>query len=427
MKKLMWPVAFLMLVCGLMNEVMAETVIRFSWWGGAARKQATLNAIALFEKKNPGIKIRPEAFEWSSYEENLKVLMFGRSEPDVMQVGWAFLMTMSKNGNGFYDLGLQKQLVRSEDFHGSSISSGIVKGKLNALPISDTARFILWQQSMLDKAGVKPPVTWDDLFAMGPAFKQKLGDAYYPLDGGLFDMVMLSHAYIYQKTGRPFIDTNTGTITLNQAEAQEWIHFFKRLYDEHVCPDWKTRLGKGGENTPLQKYPEWKDGHWAGTYIWNTSISLYTDALPKTTKAAIYPLPTVAKPLNSGYFGRPSMLYAVSKNSKNPDVAVRFVNFMLHDPDAARLLGTQRGLPLSKSAYAVIQREKMAPPLDIRSNDLLMNAKIDIPSPFYDDSRMRDVIRGVFEAVAFGKINEKEAATRLLRDASAAAAKMRVN
>ena len=33
------------------------TTLRFSWWGGGARHDATLKAIAAFEAKNPGVKI----------------------------------------------------------------------------------------------------------------------------------------------------------------------------------------------------------------------------------------------------------------------------------------------------------------------------------------------------------------------------------
>ena len=35
-------------------------VLRFSWWGGSGRHEATLKALRLFEEKNPGVKIKAE-------------------------------------------------------------------------------------------------------------------------------------------------------------------------------------------------------------------------------------------------------------------------------------------------------------------------------------------------------------------------------
>lgn len=426
MKKLVRLIAAMLLACFVVNVACAETVLRFSWWGGDARKQATLKAIALFESKNPGVKIRPEAFEWATYEENLKVLLFGRGEPDVMQINWAFLPTMSKSGTSFFDLLQYKQQIKFDDFMGD-VNSGMVKGKLNALPISNTARVFIWQQNTLQKAGVTPPKTWDDLLAMGRAYKQKLGDAYYPLDGGLWDSLMIAHAYIYQKTGKPFVDYERGTIALSPAEVQEWVHFFTQMSENHVIPDWKSRLAKGGDDKPVQKYQEWMDGHWSGNYQWDSAISSSTGTLPKTTKMVVSALPTVAKPLNSGYFGRPSMLFAVSKNSKNPELALKFINFMLSDPDAAKILGVARGVPLSKSSFAVVQREKMLPELEGKANEILRATKVDLPSPYYEDARFRSVITGIFEQVAFGRISEKEAASKLISEGNAAIAKIRAH
>ncbi len=42
--------------------------------------------------------------------------------------------------------------------------------------------------------------------------------------------------------------------------------------------------------------------------------------------------------------------------------------------------------------------------------------KIDLPSPLFENARFNKFMREVFETVAYGKISEQEAATRLVED-----------
>ena len=43
--------------------------IRFSWWGGESRHQATIAAAELFSAAHPDITLRTEYGAWSGWEE----------------------------------------------------------------------------------------------------------------------------------------------------------------------------------------------------------------------------------------------------------------------------------------------------------------------------------------------------------------------
>ncbi|MDP3612828.1 MAG: ABC transporter substrate-binding protein, partial [Rubrivivax sp.] len=141
------------------------TVLRFAWWGGAARHAATLKAIALFEQKNPGLKVKAEYMGFNGYLERLTTQVAGGSEPDVMQINWAWMAMFSKRGNGFTDLDPYRSLLSLDQFSTEDLSTGRVAGKLNALPVSYTARVLLWNQTTFQRAGLPLPRTWDELFA----------------------------------------------------------------------------------------------------------------------------------------------------------------------------------------------------------------------------------------------------------------------
>ena len=50
----------------------AEPVtLRFSWWGGEARHEATIAAAELYMEKNPNVKIEFEYSGWDGYKDKL--------------------------------------------------------------------------------------------------------------------------------------------------------------------------------------------------------------------------------------------------------------------------------------------------------------------------------------------------------------------
>jgi oligogalacturonide transport system substrate-binding protein len=157
-----------------------KRVLRFAWWGGAARHAATLKTIALFEQRNPGLKVKAEYMGFNGYLERLTTQVAGGSEPDVMQINWAWLAMFSKRGTGVTDLDAYKGLLALDQFSAGDLAMGRVAGKLNALPSSYTARVLLWNQTTFGRAGLALPTTWDELFAAGPVFRSRLGDAPLP-------------------------------------------------------------------------------------------------------------------------------------------------------------------------------------------------------------------------------------------------------
>ena len=78
--------------------------LRFSWWGGDDRHSATLKAIELWEKTHPEIKIEPEYGGWDGWTEKINTQVAGNTAPDVMQINYDWLVTLSSDGKSFYNL-----------------------------------------------------------------------------------------------------------------------------------------------------------------------------------------------------------------------------------------------------------------------------------------------------------------------------------
>lgn len=407
----------------------APSTLRFSWWGGGERHETTLKAIAAFEAKNPGVKIKAEYMGFGGYQERLTTQIAGGSEPDIMQINWAWLYTYSRNGDGFLDLGMHKPLLALNEFSDEELRMGTVAGKLNGLPTSYTARLFVWNKAAFDRAGMKLPTSWDELFAAGKQFQAKNGDKAYPIDGELYDMLLLSQSYIHQKYGTPYVDPTAPKVAMSPQAALEWVQTYKKLIDGKVATPLPYRASLGGADKPTEQQQDWVTGQWAGNYTWDSVLRLRASTLNKEQKLDIGEFPMVPGAKNSGLFGRPSLVFAASKRTKHPEVAVKFINFMLTDPEAARILGLTRGVPAAESQYKVLVQEKRIEPLEMKAFQQIKGFKdagrISLPSPLFESPRVQKFVREVFEQVAYGKLSDEQAAARLLDEGNAMLARLK--
>ena len=412
--------ALLLAGCGRQRDA---NQLRFSWWGGAARHEATLKAVALFERRHPGLRVKCEYMGFNGYLERLTTQIAGGAEPDVMQINWAWLAMFSKRGTGFLDLNAHKSLLTLDQFAPEDLASGVVAGRLNALPVSYTARVLLWNPATWQRAGLPLPTTWDELFAAGPQFKRVLGDGAYPLDGELYDMLLLSQAWVQQRHGTAFVDPRQPRVAMSEAAATDWVRIYQRLVGEHVATPLPLRASLGGAEKPTEQQQDWVAGRWAGNYTWDSAIQLRASTLPKGQPLALGAFPTLPGAPESGMFGRPTLMFAVSRKTPRADAAARFVDFLLTDPEAALLLGRTRGLPAARAPLALLQREKRFPPLELEAAAQIQAqraaGRIVLPSPLFEHARLQKFMREVFETVAYGKTDAPSAGRRLVTEGQA--------
>ncbi|MFO1325972.1 MAG: ABC transporter substrate-binding protein [Rubrivivax sp.] len=399
-------------------------VLRMAWWGGAARHQATLKAIALFEQRHAGVKVKAEYMGFNGYLERLTAQVAGGSEPDVMQINWAWLAMFSKRGNGFTDLNAHAARLPLDQFDPADLATGRVAGKLNALPVSYTARILLWNATTFARAGLALPRSWDELFACGEVFASRLGDRWYPLDGELYDLMLLSQAYVQQRHGLPYVHPQEPRVGMTPEAATLWVRTYRQLVGRHVGTPLPLRASLGGAERPTEQQPDWTQGHWAGNYTWDSVIGLRASTLRPGQQLALGEFPRLPEARDSGMIGRPSLMFAVGRNCRQPELAAALLAHLLADPEAARLLGRTRGVPVARDAFAALLRERALPPLELQAHEQIQQQRrsplgITQPHPLFEHARLHRLMREVFETVAYGKAGDDEAARRLVDEGNA--------
>lgn len=126
------------------TEAPKKVSLRFSWWGGDARHQATLEAIKLYMDRNPNVTIEAEYGGYGDYYQKLVTQLAGESAPDIMQVDSIWIADLYKQGEMFVDLYTMEDKMDMSGFDKTFLKNYCeVDGKLQGLPKSiATATFI---------------------------------------------------------------------------------------------------------------------------------------------------------------------------------------------------------------------------------------------------------------------------------------------
>lgn len=415
MRKIVLAILFALFT--VQSALAGENVtLRFSWWGGAERHEATLAALRAFEEANPGAAVKAEYMGWDGYLERLTTQIGAKSEADVMQIDWAWLAMFSKDGNGFYDAYQLKDSMNLDEFEQQWLDSGTVKGKLNAFPVSFSALVIAYNKDTWAKAGIPFPSTWDELADSGKVFKEKLGPEYYPIDLNRDERIYLTHAYIFQKTGKQFLDPEKAEVALTREELADWLGYYKRLIDSGTVMSPQDRASIGGDNErQSQEFKQFMDGHWAGSCTFDAALANRLGTV-KDEDFAIGPFPTLEGAKSSGRVGRPAMMFAISKTAKNPEMAGRLIEFLLASEEGAKILKSTRGAFLTKTGYGTLLNEGLIKPINKEAMDQVRAAHCHTPNPYFEHARTKNLMHEVFEEVGYGKTTLEDGADTLLRE-----------
>ncbi|CDZ56838.1 ABC transporter substrate-binding protein [Neorhizobium galegae] len=385
--------------------------LRMSWWGSDDRHVATQQALKVCGAKF-GHTIAPEFTGFQGHQEKIATQLAGRTEADIMQVNWPWLPLFTKNGDGFADLNQYKDIIDLSQWSKSDLDSGSVKGKLNGISVSTTGRVFMFNKTTYDKAGIPIPKTWEELIAAAPKMKEKLGKEYYPFEGAALDARLMVILRTTQKTGKDLIDPATNKVAWSEAELAEGLEFYKTLVDKGVIESWK-QVAAGG-NTPLHENQKWAKGQVAGTYQWDSTYGKIATPMEKGQELVPVKLLTIEGAKTDGVYRKPSMLFSVSRNSKDPKAAAQVLNCLLNDPEAVKIMGATRGIPSSKAALDTLTKEGKIKPVQLEAYKRVMEPSSPGVSPLNEHPRVTEVFDTNFEAFAYGQQSSKDAATEII-------------
>lgn len=391
--------------------------LRMSWWGGDARHVATQEALKLCGAKL-GHTIKPEFTGWQGHGEKVTTQLAGGTEADIMQINWPWLSQFSRDGSGFADLRQFSDQIDLSQWTEDQLAGGTMNGKLNGIPVSMTGRVFYFNDAAFTKVGLGVPKSWEDLAAAAEVMNP---EGAHPFDAAKLNAIFIVSLAATQATGKDLIDPATGQVAWTKEDIAKALEFYQGLVDQGVIRSWKEAVAVG--NVELFDDPAWAEGRVGGSYEWDSTYAKYEDPLKE---GKLVPVPPFRIPgaTTDGAYKKPSMVFSISKNSKNPEAAAQVVNCLLNDPEAVMILGDTRGLPASAVALKTLTEAGKLSPQLIAATEIVAKATGPAVSPLNEHPAVRDAFQSAIEEFAYGQVSAEEAAEIIIDEIDHATARM---
>ena len=380
----------------------------FSWWGGDPRHEATLELIELYESlpENEHVKINPHYGAWTNWQEQFTIAFSGNQEADLMQVNYNWVPIFSPTGEGFYDLRQLDHIINLDNYEAElldSMTSG-EENVLQAIPTSVTSQVPFINATVYEKAGVDIPTTWDELMEAGRTIQAELGEEYFAL-GKIGYNTHLLHNYLIQTTGKQLIDEN-GELNNTVEELEAGFQLIVDLIENGVIPNQSFDSEEADEMNQ-----NWITGRYGGFMNWDSTVSRFTGTIEEGNEIVSAPHFTMDGAERSGILTKPSMGFAIGRNTEHPEEVARFLEWMLTDPQAVEIMQLERGIPANTSAYNHLVAEGMLEGVAVDAYEIHANADdVIVMHPFFEHQLVRDVYEYALENVAFELWSPLEAA-----------------
>ncbi|NTF89010.1 carbohydrate ABC transporter substrate-binding protein [Agrobacterium rhizogenes] len=399
---------------GAMPAFADATQLRAMWWGSPDRGKRTIGVAELFHAKNPDISVVGESISGDGYWAKLATGMASQNIADVFQLEPSTISDYSKRGACMPLDQFVPSTLNVDSFGKDVLKLTTVDNKLYGVGLGLNSFAMFYDEEMFKKTGLTPPgptTTWAEYADLVVEMTKAAGKRGYwggPY-GARYNYVL--DAWLRQR-GKSLY-TDEGGLGFSVDDAKEWYSYWEDLRQRGgtVSADVQTLDQNVIESNCLAL------GKSAIGMAYSNQLVGYQ--LVVKSKLAVTMLPREKKDGPSGHYYRPALIWSVGATSKNGEAAAKFINFFVSDPDAGKILGVERGVPMSPAVRAAI-----LPTLNpveqqtVKYIELLKDqvGTYPVPAPLGSQEFDQNVMRPVADQLAFGKITVAEAAQKLVEE-----------
>ncbi|MEF3312995.1 ABC transporter substrate-binding protein [Paenibacillus sp. GYB004] len=385
--------------------------MRFSWWGSDPRHKATLDVIALYESKNPNVKIEGEYMGSDGYKEKLMTQLAGGSAPDIMQIDPPWLADFTKQFNSFADLS-QMPDINTSGFDQEFVKNyGVVDGKLVGLPTGISGITMVLNKDVLTKAGIDPNTVWDwdTLLTEGAKVNKADPKSYFLATDQFATVIQILPPYLKQKTGNQIVKDDY-TLGFTRADLVDAFTYLKKLFDNKVVePAAQQYLFKA-------KYfenPVWANKQAGSTIEWIAAIGPRMEPFRSSADVSLLPIAKDAK--DTGVIVRPANMLSINSKSPDKEEAAKFLNFFFNDKEALAILKDTRSVPPTEIGRQVSAEKNLIDPLILKAIEQASKKQGMADNVISLNIQLQNIMIDTVEKVGFGRSTPEAAADEMIK------------
>lgn len=390
-----------------------EVNLRFSWWGGDARHQATLDSISIYMDKNPNVKISAEyTGDMGGYRDKLATQVASGSAPDIIQVDVTWLPGYAERGDIFSDMLEYKDTIDTSSLDQDFIDNfSMYDNKLLGLPLGINAVTFMYNSELVKKAGINidPDWDWETFISEGKKLHEMDSNLYFlNIDPQSLHENIFSN-YVRQRTGNKLVNDDY-TLGFDKQAASEAYEVVRRMFDENICQpaSESTVYNKG-----IDKNPKWIANEFAATVNYGSNIALFRPGLGGTAAEAAN-IPVIKDANNTSIIVRPQSFICINNKSAEKQESAKFINFFLNDEESQLALKDTRSVPPTETARKALDEAGLIDSLSIKVVDQALPRAGLADNNLSTDQQLNDAGVSVMEKIMFGAVTPEEAADELI-------------
>ena len=419
-KKIALTLLILVLAAGMLfagGEQGGPTTLRFSWWGTDARHEATLAAIAAFERANPSIKIEPEYGSQDGYNAKKTTEFASRTAPDLMQIE-------TGAGPEYQRLGVLYNLSNLSYIKFDKFDPNFLKangqfgtGSQYAIPTGMAGTALTVNKTLADKLGIDmtKQYDWDQLIVWGQQVRAADPSCYLLSVNTQYGMDFFVRAHARQLIGGPIIDDAGKRLNITEAQFTQIFDFIDRMYKSGTSA---PASYKAPFNPNDQTDPNWIAGKYVA-HVGYTSTAEVVQAANPSVQYIAGRLPLDANGKGDGWYNDCPQFMGIYALTKYPEMAAKFFDFFFNTEEAARILGTVRTIPPTAMAQKIVVDEKIANPLTVEATAMSASysglSEQQSGGSLTTNQEVQDILRNLYEEVAYGRMIPAQAAGQAMQ------------
>jgi multiple sugar transport system substrate-binding protein len=304
------------------------------WWGAEKRAELTEQALALYTQKHPNVTFKKTWQGNQGYFDKLATLTAGGNAPDIFQIDDNYISEYAGRGvtldltpyteNGKLDVSKFPESLRKY---------GEVDGKLAGVAMGENTQGLVYNKTLLTKFGLPEPKTgmsWEEFIDWAADVSKK---AKLPGTQDASAVYQALWVYLRQNGKDLYAGKQLG---FDEADMTKWFTLWKNARAKGATPTPDVIHEGNASDVSKQLIVTGKAGT---SWVW-------TNQMPELKKNTDSELGLMAYPGDPAVqWARASLYFSAFRGSKHKDTAVDVINFLANDPEAAKILGTDRGLP----------------------------------------------------------------------------------
>ena len=380
--------------------------LTFTYWGTDDRANRFNALIAEFNKKYPNITINSTFTDYSSYWEKRQTEAAGGGLPDVWLFSNVYLRQYGQAGY-LYDLSQVSKEVDLKAFTGPLKASGTLDGKQLSLPTGYSVWANFVNDDLLASTGVSDPKGGTSADEFGSWMKSVTSAGNGAVYGGTDPTQRIQNFELALRAQGKNLYTQDGQLGFTQKQLRDFWASGAADRKDVTIPQSKLeeispKSGLGAKLTASEM--SWSN--FLGSYLTDSGSSHISMVAPPTAKQG-----------SKDLYAQTGLQMAISANSKHPQAAALFLNYVVNSEKAGELFGTTLGFPASKTMLSGVKLEGA----DKEVSDYIASVKARVgdapPVPVVGYGALEQKFWDLGKAIGLGSVSVDDAVTQFFAEA----------